>query len=432
MLTKNINNSERIKQISAAVIGNAMEWYDFVIFGFFATIFSQLFFPRNDERAALLLTLATFGVGFCSRPIGGLFFGLYADKNGRKSALQLVILLMTIAVALIAFAPIYASAGLFGPIMIVVGRLLQGFATGGEFSTSTSFLIEVSPPQYRGFFGSLQMAGQALSILLGTLVGIVVTAEFTNDQIESWAWRIPFILGLLIGPIGLYIRRHLSETEEFEKSERKLDSKKLFITLINSYPAKLAGVFGTTISATIYFYIILIYMPTFAKAELHLNLSQSFISQGIGLVILVILTPVVGLLSDVIGRRPILIISNILFLITAYPLFVYLIDTHSQNSFTLVQVIFCTILSGIFGVLSTVLAEQFPTNVRSTGLALPYNMAVMIFGGFAPMIVTLLIGELHSLAAPSYYLIFGALAGLISSKFLVDSNKTVHLELDSN
>ena len=204
-----------LRAVVAAVVGNAMEWYDFVVFGFFATVLSQLFFPQTDERASLLLTLATFGVGFCSRPIGGLFFGFYADRKGRKSALQSVIFLMTIAVAIIAFAPTYSSIGLLAPLLIVLGRLLQGFATGGEFSSSTSFLIEVSPTGQRGFYGSLQMAGQAVSILIGTLVGIAVTSFFSVEQLLSWAWRIPFVAGLLIGPIGFYIRRHLSETKAF-------------------------------------------------------------------------------------------------------------------------------------------------------------------------------------------------------------------------
>ena len=425
--TDKSQDADRIRQLLAAVIGNAMEWYDFVVFGFFATVLSQLFFPKNDERAALLLTLATFGVGFCSRPIGGLFFGVYADEKGRKAALQLVILLMTIAVSMVAFAPTYKVAGIFGPLLVVIGRLLQGFATGGEFSSSTSFLIEVAPQGRRGFYGSLQMAGQALSIMLGALVGIVVTTGFTETQLHDWAWRIPFIAGLMIGPIGLYIRKHLHETTAFESSVHETEPKKLFKELIDDYPTKLMAAFGTTVSATIYFYVILIYMPTYAKSELYLDLTQSFISQAAGLLFLVALTPLVGLLSDRIGRRPLLWFSNTLFLIVAYPLFRYLTESRSHSALTIVQIIFCMILSGVFGVLSTVLAEQFPTKVRSTGLALPYNLAVMIFGGFAPMIVTWLIGQLQSPIAPAYYLIFGAVVGLLASLKLTEARSNDRL-----
>ncbi len=420
--------NSHVKQIAAAVIGNAMEWYDFVVFGFFATVLSQLFFPENDEHAALLLTLATFGVGFCARPVGGLFFGFYADERGRKSALQLVILLMTIAVAIIAFAPTYATIGLAAPALIVLGRILQGFATGGEFSSSTSFLIEVSPPGQRGFYGSLQMAGQALSILLGTLVGIGVTTAFSTEQLHAWAWRLPFVAGLLIGPIGLYIRKHLHETPVFESVPHKREAKSLIGALLRDHAVKIFAAFGTTISATIYFYVILIYMPTYGKTELGLSLTQSFVAQAAGLILLVAMTPIAGFVSDKIGRKPLLWGSNFLFLIAAYPLFRYLTEVHSEFALMSVQMTFCVILSGVFGVLSTVLAEQFPTNVRSTGLALPYNLAVMIFGGFAPMIVTCLIRALNSAVAPAYYLMFGAIAGVSASFALNESYRARNLD----
>ncbi len=417
-----------IKEIIAAVLGNAMEWYDFVVFGFFASVLSQLFFPRDDERAALLLTLATFGVGFCSRPIGGVFFGFYADEKGRKAALQLIIFLMTIAVAIIAFAPTYATVGLFGPMLIVAGRLLQGFATGGEFSSSTSFLIEISPPHRRGFYGSLQMAGQALSIMLGTLAGVAVTRAFSAEELHNWAWRLPFLGGLLIGPVGFYIRRHLHETPVFEKAAHEVRARELIRTLLRDYPDKVAAAFGTTIGATIYFYVILVYMPTFGKTELGLDLSQSFVAQALALSFLVVLTPLAGFISDKIGRRPLLFFSNSLFLLCAYPFFRYLIESRSAFALALVQMMFCVILSGVFGVLSTVLAEQFPTKVRSSGLALPYNLAVMIFGGFAPMIVTWLIGALQSPIAPAYYLMFGASVGLAAALYLKEPRETRALD----
>ena len=427
-MTDNNSKDMQVRAIVAAVVGNAMEWYDFVIFGFFATILSKLFFPQGDDRAALLLTLATFGAGFCSRPIGGLFFGLYADRSGRKAALQSVIFLMTIAVAIIAFAPVYATIGLAAPILIVVGRLLQGFATGGEFSSSTSFLIEASPIGRRGFYGSLQMAGQAVSIFFGTLVGIVVTTIFSTEQIHAWAWRLPFIAGLLIGPVGFYIRRHLNETAIFENAEHEKGTREILTDLLRKYPAKLLAAFGTTISATIYFYVILIYMPTYGKTELGLTLSQSFEAQAFGLILLVILTLVAGYISDQIGRRPLLWISNGLFLVLSYPLFKYLTQSHSQTSLAFVQAAFCVSLSGVFGALSSVLAEQFPTKFRSTGLAIPYNVAVMIFGGFAPMIVTWLIGYLNTPIAPAYYLIFGALSGIASAFILTDSYTSTRLD----
>ncbi|MBM3625947.1 MAG: MFS transporter, partial [Alphaproteobacteria bacterium] len=208
------------KQIAAAVVGNALEWYDFVVYGFFASVLAQAFFPSGDDTAALLLALATFGAGFCTRPLGGLFFGFYADCKGRKAALQLIMFVMTTAVAVIAFAPTYAAIGVYAPMLVVIGRLLQGFATGGEFASSTAYLIEVAPAGRRGFYGSLQMVGQGLSILLGTFVGIIVATIFSAEALNDWAWRLPFVAGLLIGPVGVYVRRHLDETPAFEASTR--------------------------------------------------------------------------------------------------------------------------------------------------------------------------------------------------------------------
>jgi MFS transporter, MHS family, proline/betaine transporter len=196
------------RQILAAVIGNALEWYDFVVYGFLTVIISRLFFPSDSEYASLLMAMATFGVGFFMRPVGGILIGLYADRRGRKAALQLIILLMTISIAMIAFAPTYAAIGAAAPILIVLARLLQGMATGGEFASATSFLVESAPPDRRGFYGSLQMVGQSVAALAGATAGMLITQGLTPEQIDSWGWRLPFLFGLLIGPVGLWIRRH--------------------------------------------------------------------------------------------------------------------------------------------------------------------------------------------------------------------------------
>src|ERR1700689_1534086 len=202
-------------QIAAAVIGNALEWYDFIVFGFLTVVISRLFFPADTQYASLLLTTATFGVGFFMRPVGGILLGIYADRKGRKAALSLIIGLMTVAIAMIAFAPTYAAIGFAAPLIMVLARLLQGFATGGEFASSTSFLIESAPADQRGYYGSWQMVGQGVALLLGALVSAAVTRDLSSEALDEWGWRIPFLLGLVIGPVGLYLRRHLKETEAF-------------------------------------------------------------------------------------------------------------------------------------------------------------------------------------------------------------------------
>ncbi|MBG0797937.1 MFS transporter [Methylocystis sp. L43] len=401
------------KQIAAAVIGNALEWYDFVVYGFFASVLAQAFFPSRDETASLLLALATFGAGFCTRPLGGLFFGFYADRKGRKAALQLIMFVMTAAIAIIAFAPTYATIGLFAPVLIVIGRLLQGFATGGEFASSTAFLIEVAPAGRRGVYGSLQMVGQGLSILLGTLAGMLVAGVFSVEALHDWAWRLPFFAGLLIGPVGLYVRRHLDETPAFKASSQEEGVARAFLDLVRRRGDRLLACFAATIGATISFYVILVYMPTYGKTEMGLSLAQSFIAQAPGLLLLIVLTPLIGALSDAIGRRPLLLASYGMLLLCVYPLFVWLQAERTLLALAAAQTAFCVILSGLFGALSTALAEQFPTHVRTVGLAIAYNVAVMIFGGFAPFIVAWLIDYLATPIAPAFYLIFGAVIGLM-------------------
>ncbi len=413
-------STPRTRQIIAAVIGNALEWYDFVVYGFMTVIISRLFFPTESEYASLLLAMATFGVGFFMRPVGGVLIGLYADRKGRKAALQLIIALMTIAVAMIAFAPPYAVIGAAAPILIVAARLLQGFATGGEFASATAFLVESAPAERRGFFGSLQMVGQSIAALAGASSGMLITQSLTPEQIDQWGWRIPFMIGLLIGPVGLYIRRHLEETEVFKEAHASAEQKTTLATIFQIHRRAVFASFGLVLSNTIMYYVVLIYMPTYAKTQLGIALGQAFIAQVAGLLCLTVLTPVFGSLSDRIGRRPVLIAACLLYFILPYPLFAWLQADPVLFRLTVMQMILCSAIAVGFGPISTALAEQFPVHVRSTGLALAYNFAVMLFGGFAQLIVTWLINTTGSTLAPAYYVMFGAVAGLSAAFLLVD------------
>ena len=421
-------STPRTRQIVAAVIGNALEWYDFVVYGFMTVIISRLFFPTESEYASLLLAMATFGVGFFMRPVGGVLIGLYADRKGRKAALQLIIALMTIAVAMIAFAPPYAMIGAAAPILIVTARLLQGFATGGEFASATAFLVESAPAERRGFFGSLQMVGQSIAALAGASSGMFITQSLTPEQIDQWGWRLPFLIGLLIGPVGLYIRRHLEETEVFKEAHASAEQKTSLATIFQIHRRAVLASFGLVLSNTIMYYVVLIYMPTYAKTQLGMVLGQAFIAQVAGLLCLTVLTPVFGSLSDRVGRRPILITACILYFILPYPLFAWLQADPVLWRLTVMQMTLCSAIAVGFGPISTALAEQFPAHVRSTGLALAYNFAVMLFGGFAQLIVTWLINTTGSPLAPAYYVMFGAVTGLSAAFFLVDryQDKVLH------
>ena len=414
-------------QITAAVIGNALEWYDFIVFGFFAVVIARLFFPSDSPYASMLLTTATFGVGFVMRPVGGVLLGIYSDRKGRKAALLLIIGLMTLAIAMIAFAPTYAAVGIIAPLIIVLARLLQGFATGGEFASATVFLIESAPSHRRGFYGSWQMVGQGLAVLTGALLGALVTHTLSPGALDSWGWRIPFLFGLIIGPIGLYIRRHLEETDAFLEA-RAAPVKKLGLrTTFASRLKELAVCVGIVTNGTIAFYVILLYMPTFARTQLHLPLEDAFLAQSVSLVFMIALIPLFGALSDHIGRRPIMISSLVLFLGLVYPLFYWVHENPTFGNLMLMQIVLCSVLGAFFGPMSTALSEQFPTRTRSTGLAIAYNIAVMVFGGFAQFFVTWLIDATGSPIAPAFYVMFGAAAGLLATLFLVDRAREVRL-----
>jgi MFS family permease len=208
----------RNHQVAAAVIGNALEWYDFIVYGFLSSLIARLFFPAESAYASLLMALATFGVGFFMRPVGGVLLGMYADRKGRKAAMQLIIALMTLAIALIAFAPDYAAIGVGAPALIVVARMLQGFATGGEYASATAFLVESAPANRRGLYGAWQLFGQCLAVFAGAGMGALVTHNLSPEALDAWGWRVPFLLGLLIGPVGLWMRRHMEETEDFVRA----------------------------------------------------------------------------------------------------------------------------------------------------------------------------------------------------------------------
>ncbi len=413
----------KTRQILAAVIGNALEWYDFVVYGFMTVIISRLFFPSDSEYASLLIAMATFGVGFFMRPVGGLLIGMYSDRRGRKAALQLIILLMTVSIAMIAFAPTYAAIGVGAPALIVVARLLQGVATGGEFASATAFLIESAPPGQRGYFGSLQMVGQSVAALGGAVSGMLVTQGLTPEQIDSWGWRLPFVFGLLIGPVGLWMRRHLEETEAFVAAAHAPAQAVGLRSLLRDHARAVLVCFGLVLSSTIMFYVVMIYMPTYAKTQLHMPLNDAFTAQVTGLVCLTALIPLFGSLSDRIGRRPVLMAAAALYFVLPYPLLAWVLAEPTVIRLALMQVALCSAIAVGFGAISTALAEQFPVRQRSTGLALAYNIAVMLFGGFAQLIVTWLISATGTPLAPSFYVMFGAVVGFVAAAFIADRHR---------
>lgn len=407
------SKSFNTRAVVAAVIGNALEWYDFTVFGFLTVVIAQLFFPAGSDYTSLLLTTATFGVAFVMRPIGAVVLGLYADRAGRKAALSLVIALMTLGILLLAIAPPYSAIGIGAPLMIVLGRLLQGFSAGGEFGSSTALLIEAAPFSKRGFYGSWQMASQAAALLLGALVGAAISHGLSPDALKSWGWRVPFLIGLIIGPIGFYIRRHLADSEAFlhaQKTARRATLGEVF----KSHTRDVLCGLGSVIALTVTVYVLISYLPTFAVKQLKLPYAQSFYAVIVGNLLLMVLSPVAGAWSDRIGRKGLSLWSLGITLAIIYPLFAWLAAEPSVSKLIVVQALLSITLSGYYGPFGALIAELFPANVRSIGLSLAYNVAVMVFGGFGPLLVTWLIDTTGSPLAPTYYVMSGLALSIVA------------------
>lgn len=415
------------RAVIAAIVGNTLEWYDFAVYGFFALTLAKLFFPAGDPTVSLLLTVATFGVGFIMRPIGALVLGTLADRRGRKVALSLTILLMALGTAMIGLAPTYATAGAWAPAIIVLARLIQGFSAGGEIGGATAFLVEHAPPARRGLYASWQQASQAGALLLGSLTGALLTGLLPPADVEAWGWRVPFLLGLLIAPVGLFIRFRVSETDAFKAilRERATQPEASFSplrdTLGEHRSAVIAG-FGITIAWTVCTYFFLVTMPTYAVRQLGVPQSASFLANSVGLVLIVILAPVFGAWSDKIGRRPIMLASACGILLLCWPLLFWLTQQPNVVNLVLAQVIFAVLIAGFSGPAPATMAELYPPAMRSTGLSIAYNLAVTIFGGFAPFVTTWLIVQTGSPLAPAWYVMLAAsisLTTLIASSSLI-------------
>ncbi len=400
----------RWRAVAAASIGNAFEWFDFIIYGFFAAMIARLFFPAGNETASLLLAFASFGVTtFVMRPFGAVVLGNVADRHGRKAALTLSISVMMAGTAITAFAPTYASIGIFGPIMIVVARMMQGFSAGGEFGSATVFLAEQNPKR-RGLYASWQLAGQGLSTVLATGFGTALNGALTAEQMRMWGWRIPFLFGLLIGPIGYYIRRHIDETLEFRSVQTA--SAPLWETFSWDKTRLLVAI-GTIVLVTVAAYTA-VYMPTYAIRELGLPPVGGFLATMLAGAIQVVMIPLVGALSDRLGRLPIATVATIAILITAYPLFARLVAAPTIESLLLVQAILGVFVAAYAGAIPALISELFPIRVRATAVSTSYSVAVAIFGGFAPFIIAWLIEVTGSHLAPSYYLMFAAAVSLLA------------------
>jgi MFS transporter, MHS family, proline/betaine transporter len=399
----------RFMAVFAASIGNALEWFDFVVYGFFALTISKLFFPAGDETISLLLTFVTFGVPFFMRPLGAIVLGGYADRHGRKATLVLTIGLMLLGTVVIAVMPTYQSIGVLAPLLILIARMIQGFSAGGEFGSATAFLAEQDPKR-RGFFASWQLASQGITTVLATGFGVALSSMLTPAQMDAWGWRAPFIFGLLIGPIAYYLRRHVEEAPEFQSARRS--EAPLREAFLNDRSRMLIGL-GVVVLGTVATYMTL-FMPSYAVRQLGLPAAGSFMAGLLYGVLQIVLIPLFGSLSDRIGRLPIPALCAVVMLFGTYPMFAWLADVPTLQTLLWAWAILGVVVAGYQASLPALLAELFPIHTRTTGLSISYSFGVMIFGGFAPFIVQWLIEATGSKLAPSFYMMLAAGISIIA------------------
>jgi MHS family proline/betaine transporter-like MFS transporter len=396
------------RAVSAAVIGNVLEWYDFSVYAFVAVIIARKFFPQGDEVTALLATFLAYGLGFVARPLGGIILGRIGDTHGRKTALLITIALMAIGTVLVGVLPTYAAIGIAAPLLLVVARLMQGFSAGGEWGSSTAYIVEWAPQDQRGFYGSFQQMSVVAGILLGSGIAALMNTFLTPEQMDAWGWRVPFLLGGILGPVGLWMRRTIDETPAYTKAKVAPPAPSTESGLVMA-----ARAFGFTIVWTVCFYVLLSYMPTYTQKYVKLSASAALWANTIGLLVLMISIPVMGMLSDRIGRKPLLLACCIAFIVVPYPIFSFLVSGASFTQLVIVQILFAILISCFSGAGPAAISEMFPTRLRSTWMTSGYALAVAIFGGFAPFIAVWLIDRFDSPLAHTFYLMAAAVVSTI-------------------
>jgi MHS family proline/betaine transporter-like MFS transporter len=398
------------RMIVAATIGNVLEWFDFVVYGFFAVTIAEVFFPAGSPTVSLLITFGAFGLAYLVRPLGAIVVGGFTDRAGRKAGLLLSIALMMIGTTLMAVTPGYATIGLAAPILLTLSRLLQGFSVGGEFGSAVSFLAEHGGGR-RGFAASWQFATGGMITVLASLFGVTLTTLLSHDQLVDWGWRIPYFFGMLVGPAGLYVRAKVVETPEFVEAE--LPPTIPISDLLRRYPLEVLLALGISIISNSSFYI-LAYIPTYGVKTLHLPQATGFTATLVGGLILAIGCPLFGHWSDKISRPLIMVVTCSLFVLTSYAAF-WLMAGWPSLATCIIAVCWLQLLkAGYSGVLPSLLSEQFPVETRAIGVALSFSIAVSIFGGLAPLVATWLIAATGDSLSPSYYLIFTAALSLVA------------------
>ena len=409
--TSLMSTRDRIGAILRVTSGNFLEQFDFFLFGFYATYIAKTFFP------SLMMTFAVFGAGFLMRPIGAIVLGAYIDKVGRRKGLIVTLSIMATGTFLIVLIPSYQTIGLWAPLLVLIGRLLQGFSAGAELGGVSVYLAEIATPGRKGFYTSWQSGSQQVAIMVAAAMGFALNAVLEQSAISDWGWRIPFVFGCLIVPFIFIMRRKLEETQEFTARRHHLAMRQVFATLLANWQVVIAGMMMVAMTTTA-FYLITVYAPTFGKKVLMLSASDSLLVTLLVAISNFFWLPVGGALSDRFGRRPVLIAMTLLALATAWPALTLLANAPSFLMMLSV-LLWLSFIYGMYnGAMIPALTEIMPAEVRVAGFSLAYSLATAVFGGFTPVISTALIEYTGDKASPGYWMSFAAVCGLLATCYL--------------
>jgi MHS family citrate/tricarballylate:H+ symporter-like MFS transporter len=405
--------SSKVATVIRVTSGNFLEMFDFFLFGFYAVDIARAFFPGHDQTASLLSTFMTFGAGFLMRPLGAIILGAYLDHVGRRQGLIVTLGIMAMGTILIAFVPDYNTIGIVAPILVLIGRLLQGFSAGVELGGVSVYLSEMATPGHKGFYVAWQSGSQQVAIMVAALLGFLLHQTLAGEAIAAWGWRIPFVIGCMIIPFLFYIRSSLQETAEFQARKHRPSLGEIFASILQNWAIVLLGMM-MVITTTVQFYGITVYTPSFGRQVLHLSEVDSLIVTFCVAVSNFFWLPVMGAISDRIGRKPVLLIFSGLTLLTSYPVLHWLVSDISFANM-LIALLWLSFLYGSYnGAMVVALTEVVPVNVRTAGFSLAYALATTL-GGFTAYIATKLIEETQDKAAPGYWLAFAGACGLIAT-----------------
>ncbi|WP_438502610.1 MFS transporter [Arthrobacter livingstonensis] len=409
--------------VGASFIGNFVEWFDYAVYGYLAVTIAHAFFPEADKQTGLLLTFGLFAVSFFVRPLGGFVWGHIGDRVGRKNALSLSILIMSAATFAIALIPGYTVIGIWAPILLLLVRVVQGFSAAGEYAGASAFLVEYAPANRRGIYAAVVPASTATGLLLGSLIALLLSVSLSPDQMNSWGWRLPFLLAAPMGLIGRYIRTRLEDTPAFLALEKEDEAVKAPVTaLFREHWRPLLIAVGAVVLNAVGFYVVLSYMPTYLSEVVGLSSSASFLATTVALATYIGFIFLTGLASDRFGRKRVLITASILFVLLTVPAFM-LLATGNFLVILLVQILLGAMLTLNDGTLPSFLAELFPTKIRYSGFAVSFNLTNALFGGTALFASTLLIKLSGSDLAPGWYLMGAAVVSLIAVSLARETSK---------